>query len=160
MTRFPFTRPDFPCTHEALVNPVSKSVSIRIRERRHALGLSQSGLAELASVSPELVSRIERGRCLPSLPTLVTFANVLRTTPNDLLGFEQPLANEELRPLLEAVNALGPAQRAEIRRIAEALAKYQSDAPPPKRDARPRRESGFTRSTTGPGSGKRGGESV
>jgi transcriptional regulator with XRE-family HTH domain len=158
MTAFPFTRPNFPCTHEPLVNAVAKSVSIRIRERRHALGLSQSGLAELAGVSPELVSRIERGRCLPSLPTLVTFANVLRTTPNDLLGFEQPLANEELRPLLDAVNALGPAQRAEIRRIAEALAKYQSDAPPPKRDtSRPRRDSGFTRS--GP-PGKRGGEIV
>jgi len=133
------------------VTPVSKSVSIRIRERRHALGLSQSGLAELANVSPELVSRIERGRCLPSLPTLVMFSNVLRTTPNDLLGFEQPLADEELRPLLEAVNALGPSQRAEIRRIAEALAKYHTDAPPPPpRDsalARKRRESGFSAKT-------------
>jgi transcriptional regulator with XRE-family HTH domain len=158
MTAVPFTRPDFPCTHEPLVNAVAKSVSIRIRERRHALGLSQSGLAELAGVSPELVSRIERGRCLPSLPTLVTFANVLRTTPNDLLGFEQPLANEELRPLLDAVNALGPAQRAEIRRIAEALAKYQSDAPPKRDTSRPRRDSGFTRS--GPGPGKRGGGEI
>lgn len=129
--------------------PVSKSVSSRIRERRHALGLSQSGLAELANVSPELVSRIERGRCLPSLPTLVTFANVLRTTPNDLLGFEQPLADEELRPLLDAVNALGPAQRAEIRRIAEALAKYHPEAPPREASSqsgsrRRRRESAIT----------------
>lgn len=131
------------------MTPVSKSVSSRIRERRHALGLSQSGLAELANVSPELVSRIERGRCLPSLPTLVTFSNVLRTTPNDLLGFEQPLADEELRPLLEAVNALGPAQRAEIRRIAEALAKYHTDVPPRDSTApgRRRRESGFTPKT-------------
>jgi transcriptional regulator with XRE-family HTH domain len=132
---------DFPSTHEGVVNPVAKSVSVRIRERRHALGLSQSGLAELAGVSPELVSRIERGRCLPSLPTLVMFSNCLRTTPNDLLGFEQPLDDEELRPLLEAVNALGPSQRAEIRRIAEALAKYQSDVPPMRERAR--RESGF-----------------
>lgn len=135
------------------MTPVSKSVSIRIRERRHALGLSQSGLAEHAGVSPELVSRIERGRCLPSLPTLVTFANVLRTTPNDLLGFEQPLADEELRPLLEAVNALGPSQRAEIRRIAEALAKYHTESP--QRDGassvpppRKRRESGFSATRT------------
>jgi transcriptional regulator with XRE-family HTH domain len=130
-----------------VTTPVTKGVSTRVRERRHALGLSQSGLAELAGVSPELVSRIERGRCLPSLPTLVTFANVLRTTPNDLLGFEQPLADSELRPLLDAINALGPSQRAEIRRIAEALAKYQqSDAP-----KRRRRESGFTRPSAKPG---------
>lgn len=135
------------------MNPVAKSVSVRIRERRHALGLSQSGLAELAGVSPELVSRIERGRCLPSVPTLVEFSNVLRTTPNDLLGFEQPLDDEELRPLLDAVNALGPAQRAEIRRIAEALAKYQSDVPPREARERRRRESGFE-----PAPGKRPGE--
>lgn len=155
MTRCPLAGTDFPSNHETLVTPVAKSVSHRIRERRHALGLSQSGLAELAGVSPELVSRIERGRCLPSLPTLVTFANVLRTTPNDLLGFEQPLADEELRPLLDAVNALGPAQRAEIRRIAEALAKYQSDVPPAQVDGRKRRESGFTPRAT---PGKRPGE--
>jgi transcriptional regulator with XRE-family HTH domain len=127
------------------VTPVSKSVSTRIRERRHALALSQSGLAEQAGVSPELVSRIERGRCLPSLPTLVTFANVLRTTPNDLLGFEQPVSDEELRPLIEAMAALDPTQRAELRRIAEALAKYHTE--PPRGETRPPRgrlDSGFT----------------
>ena len=155
MTRCPLADADFTSIHETLVTPVAKSVSVRIRERRHALGLSQSGLAELAGVSPELVSRIERGRCLPSVPTLVEFANVLRTTPNDLLGFEQPLDDEELRPLLDAVNALGPAQRAEIRRIAEALAKYQSDVPPP-RDGRRRRESGFEPTTPGKRPGEMG----
>ncbi len=161
MTSFPLARGAFPCTHRHLVNPVAKSVSIRIRERRHALGLSQSGLAELAGVSPELVSRIERARCLPSLPTLVTFANVLRTTPNDLLGFEERLADEELRPLVEAVKALGPAQRAEIRRIAEALAKYQSDAPPARDTRPPRRESGFSPAGDGASRrGKRGGSEI
>jgi transcriptional regulator with XRE-family HTH domain len=144
MTRLPFTRRRILSTHDPLVTPATTSVSIRVRERRHALGLSQSGLAELAGVSPELVSRIERGRCLPSLPTLVTFANVLRTTPNDLLGFEQPLADAEIRPLIDAVNALGPAQRDELRRIAEALAKYQQDAPGGRSGGRARPESGFT----------------
>ena len=140
MTAYALARGAFPSIHRsAVTNPVHKTVAVRIRARRHALGLSQSGLAEQAGVSPELVSRIERGRCLPSLPTLVTFSNVLRSTPNDLLGFEQPLAEEELRPLLDAVNALGPAQRAEIRRIAEALAKYQSDSPPRRGSERPAR---------------------
>jgi transcriptional regulator with XRE-family HTH domain len=137
MTPDPLARSIIPCINTPLVNPIAQRVSIRIRERRHALGLSQSALAELAGVSPELVSRIERGRCLPSLPTLVTFSSVLRTTPNDLLEFEEPLGGEELRPLLDAVNALGPAQRSEIQHIAEALAKYQAAGhtarPTPKR---------------------------
>lgn len=131
MTSYPLAFRGIVSTHGDLVSIVGKRVSARIRERRHALGYSQSNLAELAGVSPELVSRIERGRCLPSLHTLVTFSNCLRTTPNDLLGFEQPLADEELRPLLDAIGALGPEQRAEIRRIAEALAKYGSQSSQP-----------------------------
>lgn len=93
-------------------------------------------------MSPELVSRIERGRCLPSLTTLVTFAEVLRTTPNDLLGFEPPVADDELQPLLEAVKALGQDQRAEIRRIAEALAQYNPSRPPTCGSRRASTESG------------------
>ncbi len=105
------------------------SLSTRVRERRRALGLSQSALAELASISPELVSRIERGRCLPSLPTLVSIASALKTTPNDLLGFEPPLSEEGSRPLVGALTALDPPRRGEILRIAEALANYRVTPP-------------------------------
>ncbi len=106
------------------------TIAGRIRDRRHALGLSQSGLAESARVSPELVSRIERGRCLPSVPTLVVFAQVLRTTPNHLLGFAEPSEDRDLSAIVDAVYSLRPAQREEIRRIAEALARYRRTDPP------------------------------
>lgn len=123
------------------MSALSARLSIRVRERRRALGLSQSVLAELASISPELVSRIERGRCLPSLPTLVGLAIALKTTPNDLLGFEPPPSEEDSRPLVGALAALDASRRSEILRIAEALAKYRAtpdpgsatrhDVPPP-----------------------------
>lgn len=108
------------------MSALTTSLSTRVRERRRALGLSQSALAELASISPELVSRIERGRCLPSVPTLVCIARALRTTPNDLLGFEARLHADGTRPLMGALTALDAPRRTEILRIAEALAKYSA----------------------------------
>ncbi len=58
-----------------------------VRERRGSLGLTQAALAERSCVSTEMVSRIERSKCLPSVTTLVAFAHALGCTPNDLLGF-------------------------------------------------------------------------
>lgn len=86
--------------------------------------MTQTDLAEEAGVSAELVSRIERGRCLPSLGRMVAFCEALRCTPNDLLGFDGGMSSEE-RDLLMAWHRLPQARRKEIRRIAEALAKYE-----------------------------------
>ena len=96
------------------------------------------------------MSRIERGRCLPSLPTLVTFAEVLHSTPNQLLGFEDPIDDEELRSIVDAVYSLGPVQREEIRRIAEALARYRSEPPDMSRGRKPSGVTTRTRRSTRP----------
>lgn len=99
-------------------------VSKQLRERRDRLGLTQARLAEKANVSVELVSRIERGRCLPSIPTLIAFSKVLETTPNRLLGFEEK-ADAEVDALMETMSILSAPRVREIRRIAEALATYE-----------------------------------
>lgn len=100
-------------------------VGERVRARRRQLGLTQARLAEAAHVSTELVSRIERGICLPSVPTLVAFATTLKTTPDWLLAFEVPGRKaRELDALVDAVQRLPAPRRREIQRIAEALAQY------------------------------------
>ena len=104
---------------------LTEVVAGQIRARRLAHGLTQAALAEQAGVSTELVSRIERARCLPSLPTLVAFASVLHTTPNDLLGFETPTrGGRDLDAIVNVVRRLPSPRRKEIRRIAEALERY------------------------------------
>jgi transcriptional regulator with XRE-family HTH domain len=94
-----------------------------LRDRRKAAGLTQASLAQRCTVSTELVSRIERGRCLPSLPTLVAFARALGSTPNELLGFEAGDASE-VTALFALLRGLPPSRRREIHRITEALASY------------------------------------
>jgi transcriptional regulator with XRE-family HTH domain len=101
-------------------------VASSLRNRRRALGLTQAGLAEAAEVSTELVSRVERARCLPSVTTLVAFARALGCSPNDLLGFERSkAAAREAEELWTLLQALPNARRKEVRRIAEALARYE-----------------------------------
>lgn len=103
---------------------LSRRVANRLRDRRTALGWTQATLAEAAGVSTELVSRIERARCLPSLTTLVAFARALSTRPDDLLGFEPPSAGREIEAVTALMRAMPAARRREVRRIAEALAQY------------------------------------
>lgn len=77
----------------------------RIRRERKKQNLSQQSLAELANLSPTNVSHIERGATKLSLPTLVSIANALAVTPNDLLidSIEecQDILHGELNELLK-----------------------------------------------------------
>lgn len=62
-----------------------QSIGIRIRRFRKELGLTQQTLAELSDQEPSNISHIERGATKLSLPTLVSIANALGVTVDDLL---------------------------------------------------------------------------
>lgn len=47
-----------------------ESLSKKIRRRRRAAGLTQTGLARRAGIRPETVNRIERGRTTPDFATI------------------------------------------------------------------------------------------
>lgn len=61
------------------------AIGIRIRRFRKEMGLTQQMLAELSDQEPSNISHIERGATKLSLPTLVSIANALGKTPDDLL---------------------------------------------------------------------------
>ncbi|MEM6955836.1 MAG: helix-turn-helix transcriptional regulator [Myxococcota bacterium] len=96
-----------------------------MRARRKRLGLTQSEVAERSEVSVELVSRIERGRCAPSLATLLRLCRVLDTTPNDVLGFNVPAAKDaQMAKMVDVFRVLPRPRQRELTRIAEALVRY------------------------------------
>jgi len=53
------------------------SLSDSIRKRRKELRLSQSYVADLAGISPNTISKIERGEANPTVDVLQKIANVL-----------------------------------------------------------------------------------
>lgn len=61
------------------------AIGMRIRGYRKKRGLTQAVLAELSDQEPSNISHIERGATKLSLPTLVSIANALDVTADDIL---------------------------------------------------------------------------
>jgi Helix-turn-helix. len=62
-----------------------KAIGIRIRRKRKDLGLTQQKLAELSDLEPSNISHIERGATKLGLPTIVSIANSLHCSVDELL---------------------------------------------------------------------------
>ncbi|MBR0421063.1 MAG: helix-turn-helix transcriptional regulator [Clostridia bacterium] len=62
-----------------------ESIGKRIKEYRTERNLSQERLGELISTTTDYVFKIESGRRIPSVETLVLIANVLEVSADDLL---------------------------------------------------------------------------
>ena len=65
---------------------LSQQVGTNVRAARHRTGLSQAQVAEAIHVPTLVFSRLERGRLLPSLPTLVGLCGVLRIPVDCILS--------------------------------------------------------------------------
>lgn len=63
----------------------TESVGARIAARRREMGLSQSGLARRMCVSPQAVSKWERGLSLPDIVFIDELALALGITIDELL---------------------------------------------------------------------------
>ena len=62
----------------------------KLKALRKDAGLNQIALAQILGVTQVTVSLYESGRREPDLDDLMTIAERLNTTPNDLLGFTPP----------------------------------------------------------------------
>jgi transcriptional regulator with XRE-family HTH domain len=80
--------PRLPPMNEKLAAVIGKAA----RAAREQLGLTQVEVATLMDLSPVVYNRLERGRMLPSVPTLVRLCETLKASPEVLLGFGRPAA--------------------------------------------------------------------
>lgn len=62
-----------------------KIIGTRIKELRKAKGWTQATLAEISGIEPSNISHIERAATKVSLPTLLSIANALNTTLDELV---------------------------------------------------------------------------
>jgi len=65
----------------------------RIRSLRLLRALTQERLSELAGLSPEYVSKIERGQASPSFGSIAELARALEVKPHQLFDFKD-LSNQ------------------------------------------------------------------
>jgi transcriptional regulator with XRE-family HTH domain len=66
-------------------NPILVEFAAKVRNRRHALALTQEQLAERANFHVNYVGGIERAERNPSLTSLIALANGLECLGKDLL---------------------------------------------------------------------------
>lgn len=98
-------------------------IGARIRELRKGLQLSQEQLSEKVDVDPRYISRIELGRCSPSLETLENIARALNVEMRELFDYRHQ--NEKVDWQAEVEGLLNSAsddhQRRLILRIVRAV---------------------------------------
>ena len=91
----------------------------RIRKER---GMTQEQLGEKVGVDPNSISRIERGRLIPALPTLIDICNALGTGADSLLAsyisVDTPI---RWTPLAEKLEGLDLEKQHKIETILECL---------------------------------------
>ena len=82
-----------------------KRLGNRIRELRNRAGITQSQLAERVDISPEFMSRLERGLKAPSLDTAEKIATALGISLSELFDFGEVQVGEK-EELLKGLRSL------------------------------------------------------
>lgn len=102
---------------------IIKEMGYRISMRRKELGLTQETLAELADVSPQLISNAENGQRAISSDKLFRISRALNTSSDYLLSGEKTDADKEkeLSLLSESLKSATPEQAALINQIANLI---------------------------------------
>jgi len=67
--------------------PVNERIGRQIREQREKLGLKQHDIAHALQISPQAVSKWERGENAPDISLLIPLAKLLGVSTDSLLGY-------------------------------------------------------------------------
>ncbi|WP_126424260.1 helix-turn-helix domain-containing protein [Asticcacaulis excentricus] len=94
-----------------------------IRARAEQLGMSNAEVAERLGLDPRRYGHYVTGRSEPDLATVVKIANVLKSSPNLLLGFELDSVNSRVSQLVATCKFLNDTQLDMLIDLAETTAK-------------------------------------
>lgn len=99
-----------------------ESIGRHIQQERKARKMTQSVLAEKASVSTKYISNIECGEKLPRLETFIAIANAIGTDANTLLSDVLEVSAEiKSSSISEKIAGLRPAEQKRILRLLNAM---------------------------------------
>jgi transcriptional regulator with XRE-family HTH domain len=124
-------------TREKLADHLGKS----LRAARDQAKLTQVDVAERIGIASEVYGRMERGRVLPSVPTLRKLCRVLRVDANALLalatreplewleeeGGPPPEDSPRVRRLLRSLRQMNEVQLAALQSMAQSMLKYSGE---------------------------------
>jgi len=91
----------------------------RIKELRKKKGLSQEQLSEKADITPNYLSRIERGTENPTLDMFIRLANALGVEIWEMFDFGHDVSRKDLKSLLNKIT--GEANEGQLRLMVKVL---------------------------------------
>ncbi len=89
-------------------NDLAKSIGRKLKELRRSMGMTTKRLTEETGLSASLISRIENGLVMPSVPSLEMLSNVLKT---DIGYFFQKNEAQEYVVSRDGSRSVGTTQR-------------------------------------------------
>lgn len=94
-------------------------IGIRIKELRRKRGLSQEQLSEKAEITPNYLSRVERGTENPTLDMFIRLANALEVEMWEMFDFGHRGSRRDLKSLLNKI--AGDANEEQLRFMVKVL---------------------------------------
>lgn len=104
-----------------LVETIGRAIS----KYRQAVGLTQAQLAEILGISNDAVSRMERGKTVPSVLRLLELSEIFGCEVADLLTESSHRAVDQARSLERLFAELTPQARIELVDVVERLVKWK-----------------------------------
>ncbi|WP_224241845.1 helix-turn-helix transcriptional regulator [Hyalangium gracile] len=98
-----------------------KTLGRAARLARMRSGLTQADVAESIGTVTEVYGRMERGKLLPSVPTLLRLCVALHSGPHELMGFVPMGPTDKERPWEELQGSAGPPKTPELQRLVRRL---------------------------------------
>lgn len=105
------------------------TIGATARAAREAMGLTQAQVAERVNLVPLVYSRLERGKMLPSVPTLLRICDALDISADEALGRSVPEkgrkrgeeSSENLRRLITLSRKLDEKQLEALVHVAQVM---------------------------------------
>lgn len=112
--------PELPVSVRRMEKRLATTVGESSRMARMRAGLTQADVAQRIGVATEVYGRMERGKMLPSVPTLLRLCVVLRSGPDELMGLAPRNGSPEESPWAGEVPS-GLDDTPEMRRLLRSL---------------------------------------
>lgn len=106
---------------EQLVQSIGRAIS----KYRQAVGLTQAQLAEILGISNDAVSRMERGKSVPSVLRLLELSEIFGCEVADLLTESSNRSIDQARKLELLFHHLADAERSELVALIERIVKWK-----------------------------------
>ena len=107
---------------------LSKNIGRAIAKNRQLAGLTQAQVAEILEISNDAVSRMERGKIMPTVARLMQMADIFGCETADLLTQSSVLAIDQSRRIQQLLAQLDEKERVELLDIIESMVQWHKEA--------------------------------